>query len=58
MKFLRNIWLMIILKVTKKAEFHPLARKTIFRRTTEGQIDPPPSLNFRADYISRVFNLL
>ena len=36
---------MIILSVTKKQRLHPLSRRYIFGKTTEGvQIDPLPSL--------------
>ena len=44
MKFSGRMWLMIILKVTKKAGFHPLSRKHIFgKNTKEGsELTPPP----------------
>ena len=35
MKFSRKMWLIIILKVTKKAGFHPLFRRYISGKTTE-----------------------
>ena len=33
-KFLEKVWLIILIKVTKKAGLHPLSRKCIFGRTT------------------------
>ena len=43
MKFSENMWLMIILKVTKKTGFQPLSRKHTFGKATGvGQIDLPP----------------
>ena len=36
MKSSREIWLMIILKITKKPGLHPLSRRCIFGKTTGG----------------------
>ena len=52
LKISGKMWLMIILKVTKKTEFHPFFSRYIFRKITEGgggQIEPPPPSRLRVN---------
>ena len=39
------------IKSHKKPELHPLFRRYIFRKTTAGQIDPPPPSRFKVKFI-------
>ena len=42
MKISGKMWLMIILKVTKKSGFHPPFRRYVFRKTTGGGVKLTP----------------
>ena len=55
MKFSGKIWLMIILKVTRKPGFFPLFRRYNFRKTTSvgDQIEPPAPLRLNKRYVAK-----